>query len=112
MFITAAERGYWLTVLFFFIQTPLWSDDPDKSNMIGSDEIAASADDIADAMLELLENPQYGDGTIFEATARGTRVVPAFDAPSPDMEGGGISEYEAKISRQWEKTITEEGLKV
>ncbi|KAL6885766.1 NAD-dependent 15-hydroxyprostaglandin dehydrogenase [Trichoderma evansii] len=94
------------------VNTPLWSDDPDKSNMISADEIAASAEDIADAMLELLENPQYGDGTIFEATARGTRVVPAFNAPPPDIEDGGISEYEAGAARQWEKKIIEEGLKV
>lgn len=80
--------------------------------MIRSNEFAASAEDVADAMLELLENPQYGDGTIFEATARGTRVVPAFNAPLPDVKGAGISEYEAEVSRQLEKKITEEGLKV
>lgn len=80
--------------------------------MMGSNEIAASADNIADAMLELLDNPQYGDGTIFEATARGTRVVPVFNAPPPDIEGGGILDYEAEVSRRWEKKITEEGLKV
>ncbi|KAK4072871.1 uncharacterized protein Triagg1_5548 [Trichoderma aggressivum f. europaeum] len=94
------------------VNTPLWSDDPDKRNMISADEIAASPEDIADAMLELLENPQYGDGTIFEATARGTRVVPAFNAPPPDIEDGGISEYEAVVARQWEKEITEGGLLV
>ncbi|KAJ4859457.1 short chain dehydrogenase domain-containing protein [Trichoderma breve] len=94
------------------VNTPLWSDDPDKSSMISADEITASAEDVADAMLELLENPQFGDGTIFEATARGTRVVPAFNAPPPDIEDGGISEYEAGVARQWEKKITEEGLKV
>ncbi|KAK4063612.1 hypothetical protein H0G86_007202 [Trichoderma simmonsii] len=94
------------------VNTPLWSDDPDKRSMISADEITASAEDVADAMLELLENPQYGDGTIFEATARGTRVVPAFNAPPPDIEDGGISEYEAGVARQWAKKITEEGLKV
>lgn len=77
-----------------------------------SADIATSAEDIADAMLELLENPQYGDGTIFEATAKGTRVVPAFNAPPPDFEEGGISEYEAEVAKRWAKKITEEGLKV
>lgn len=80
--------------------------------MISADDIAASAEDVADAMLELLQNPQYGDGTILEATAKGTRVVPAFNAPPPDVEDGGISEYEAEVARQWEKKITEEGLKI
>jgi hypothetical protein len=80
--------------------------------MIRADEIAASAEDVADAMLELLENPEYGDGTIYEVTARGTRVVPAFNAPPPDIEDGGILEYEAGVARQWEKKIKEEGLNV
>ncbi|KAH6605521.1 hypothetical protein Trco_004674 [Trichoderma cornu-damae] len=94
------------------VNTPMWSGDPDKKKMMNADDIAASAEDVADAMLELLENPQYGDGTILEATAKGTRVVPAFNAPPPDVEDGGISEYEAGVARRWEKKITEEGLKV
>jgi hypothetical protein len=93
------------------VQTPLWSGVEDKRSMMSAG-ITVSADDIADAMLELLENPQYGDGTILEATAKGTRVVPAFNAPPPDVEDGGISEYEAEVARLWAKKITEEGLKV
>lgn len=75
-------------------------------------DLAASAENIAEAMLELLENPQYGDGTIFEATAKGTRVVPAFNAPAPDLKDGAVAAYQAEVERRLIKKITEEGLKV
>ncbi|KAL7907822.1 NAD(P)-binding protein [Trichoderma velutinum] len=93
------------------VNTPLLTDDPEKRSMFRAD-LAASAEDIAEAMLELLENPQYGDGTIFEATAKGTRVVPPFNAPAPELKDGAVAEYQAEVERRWTKKITEEGLKV
>ncbi|KAL7929865.1 NAD(P)-binding protein [Trichoderma chlorosporum] len=91
--------------------TPLTANDPDTKGLFRAD-LAANADDIADAMLELVENPQYGDGTIFETTIKGTRVVPALDAFLPELEVGAIVEYQAEMQRRWTKRITEEGLKV
>ncbi|EHK19599.1 uncharacterized protein TRIVIDRAFT_46591 [Trichoderma virens Gv29-8] len=93
------------------VNTPLFTDDPEIMKLFKA-ELATSAEDIADAMLELLENPQYGDGTILEATSKGTRVVPAFNAPIPNFEDIAAAEYLAEMERQWKKKITEEGLKV
>ncbi|KAH0521920.1 hypothetical protein TsFJ059_005850 [Trichoderma semiorbis] len=93
------------------VNTPLLTDDLERRNALNAD-LAASPEDIADAMLELLEDPQYGDGTIFEATAEGTRVVPAFNAPMPEFKDGAIAEYMVEVERRLIKKITEEGLKV
>ncbi|PNP56151.1 hypothetical protein THARTR1_03676 [Trichoderma harzianum] len=93
------------------VDTPLINDDAEKRSKLRAD-LVASPDDIAQAMLELLEDPQYGDGTILEATAAGTRVVPAFNAPVPEFKDKGIVEYQAEIGRRLVKRITEEGLKV
>ncbi|KAK4082287.1 uncharacterized protein Triagg1_2099 [Trichoderma aggressivum f. europaeum] len=93
------------------VNTPLLTDHPEVKSMFRAD-LAASAEDIAEAMLELLENPQYGDGTIFEATAKGTRVVPAFNAPAPDLKDGAVAAYQAEVERRLIKKITEGGLKV
>ncbi|QYT06162.1 NAD-dependent 15-hydroxyprostaglandin dehydrogenase [Trichoderma simmonsii] len=93
------------------VNTPLLTDDLERRSALRQD-LAASPEDIAEAMLELLEDPQYGDGTIFEATAEGTRVVPAFNAPMPEFKDGAIVDYMIEIERRLIKKITEEGLKV
>ncbi|KKP02056.1 NAD-dependent 15-hydroxyprostaglandin dehydrogenase [Trichoderma harzianum] len=93
------------------VNTPLLTDDLERRNALRQD-LAASPEYIAEAMLELLDDPQYGDGTIFEATAEGTRVVPAFNAPMPEFKDGAIVRYMVEVERRLIKKITEEGLKV
>lgn len=74
--------------------------------------MAATPEQIADAMLMLLEDPVYGDGTILEATVKGTRVVPAFNAPPPDMSDGGMAEYEADVERSLIEKLSQRGIRV
>lgn len=79
---------------------------------MGTNDMAASPEQIADAMLILLEDPVYGDGTILEATVKGNRVIPAFNLPPPDMSDGGMAEYEAEVERSLIKRISEHGFHV
>ncbi|GAD91858.1 hypothetical protein NECHADRAFT_91804 [Paecilomyces variotii No. 5] len=91
------------------VDTPLWDD---KQSQVGSKDMAATPGQIADAMLMLLEDPAYGDGTILEATVKGTRVVPAFNAPAPDMSDGGMAEYEAEVERSLIEKLSQGGIRV
>jgi hypothetical protein len=75
-------------------------------------EKAATPEQIADAMLELLQDPEFGDGTILEATVNGTRVVPSFRGPLQDVSGGGVAEYEAAVADSVVERLTKEGLNV
>ncbi|KAI9847594.1 MAG: hypothetical protein M1837_002168 [Sclerophora amabilis] len=66
--------------------TPLFTTYPDKVEQYSiREETALSPDDVASCLLSLVEDGQYGGGTVLEITRRGTRVVPAVDL-GPRME--------------------------
>jgi len=94
------------------VKTPLWSDDPDKKAMQGEEDISMEPEEVAEVMLELCENPKYGDGTILESLKDGTRVVPLFDNPAPTSDRGlAVSGYNQMQKDLYQKLKTE-GLKV
>ncbi|KAI1738241.1 short chain dehydrogenase [Xylaria scruposa] len=65
------------------VQTPLWTDAPDKKHLVENRDFELLPEAVAEAMLELCENPEYGNGTILEVTNGQTRVVPLFNADPP-----------------------------
>lgn len=96
------------------VKTPLWTEDPDKKAMQGEKDVAMEPEEIANAMLELCENPEYGDGTILSALKDGTNVVPLFNNPppaNPDASGLTVSGYQ-QMERDIYQKLKTEGLKV
>lgn len=90
----------------------MWSEDAEKSQILDADHISMKPEYVADIMIEMLENPKHGDGTILEATAMGTRVVPAFNAPPPNIEEGGVLDYEKKVTEMLKSRLAKDGLRV
>ncbi|KAI1290642.1 short chain dehydrogenase [Xylaria venustula] len=78
------------------VNTPLWTEAPDKKHLVeGGRGLDVEPEEVAAAMLELCENPEYGNGTILEVMRDHKRVVPMFNADPPppkiaDMPGIAI----------------------
>lgn len=74
------------------VQTPMWSEDPQKAAMLEGPEksVLIDPEEIAQGMLELCENPEYGNGTILEVNRNHQRVVPMFNADPPSGDGSAV----------------------
>ncbi|KAF2646430.1 NAD(P)-binding protein [Massarina eburnea CBS 473.64] len=74
------------------IKTPLWTDHPEKMTYIDTEKDTwATPEEVAEAMLRLLEEAELGGGTILEVGAKQTRVVDAFNDPGPSGAGHVVS---------------------
>lgn len=71
------------------IRTPLWEDHPEKLKMFeeGKDEWV-EPEEVAEAMMRLVQDPKLPGGTILEVGAKNTRVVQYYGDPGP--LGGGL----------------------
>ncbi|RYC65586.1 hypothetical protein CHU98_g658 [Xylaria longipes] len=75
--------SYCITILTIY-QTPSWTEAPDKKHLVGNDRgLEILPEPVAEAMLDLCENPKYSNGTILEVMNDHRRVVPLFNADSP-----------------------------
>ena len=93
------------------VRTPMWSDDPDKKGMTGEQDVTIEPEEIAEGMLELCENPEYGDGTILEVLKGTRRVVPLYGNTPPTGLGLMVSGY-AKMQSDLYHKLKTDGLKV
>ncbi|KAH8897532.1 short chain dehydrogenase [Thozetella sp. PMI_491] len=84
------------------VQTPMWTEDPQKKNMRGTEDNFLEPEEVASGMLELIENPELGDGTILEVLPRHKRVVPLYNSPPPSGDGLIVSGYQ-----QYERDLFE-----
>ncbi|KAI0476557.1 short chain dehydrogenase [Xylariaceae sp. FL0804] len=76
------------------VKTPLWTEDPTKAALTdGNEGEFVEVTDVAKAMLQLCENPEYGDGTVLEVLVDSTRVVPTYNAPPPSGRGVALSGF-------------------
>jgi 3-hydroxybutyrate dehydrogenase len=64
------------------IMTPLWTDHPDKMQMVGDKPGWVTPAFVAQAMLDLVEKEEYVGGTILEV-GKTVRKVEAFNDPGP-----------------------------
>jgi hypothetical protein len=88
----------------------MWTDDPHKAAMSnGGAEVPMTPEEIADGMLELCENSEYGDGTILEATIGQLRVVPLFGSEPPTGAGIAMPGY-MKMQEDLVQDLTNKGL--
>ncbi|KAI8237145.1 Hco3-transporter family protein [Colletotrichum sp. SAR 10_99] len=96
------------------VHTPMWREDPDKKHMAEEEEDAklfTEPEEIARGMLELCENPEYGNGTILEVVKGRKRVVPFYHAEPPQGDGVFIPKYKEGAEKLWDG-LESEGLKV
>jgi hypothetical protein len=79
--------------------------------MLEADTVLIEPEEIAEAMWQLVEDENLGDGTIFEVSKGKTRVVPLFDSPMPTGEAILVPGYVAAGEALYDKLKTD-GLSV
>ena len=86
------------------VRTPLWLDHPEKMRMLDESKDAwVTPEEVADAMIELVENTDYAGGTILEVGHGHRRVVPQFNNPGPSGAGHTVGNVGVTIDDVWEK---------
>lgn len=74
------------------VKTPLWTDNADKMELLDSKkDVWATPEEVAEAMVRLLEEPDLGGGVILEVGHNQTREVQQFNDPGPSGEGHTVS---------------------
>ncbi|KAK3937321.1 hypothetical protein QBC46DRAFT_416412 [Diplogelasinospora grovesii] len=69
------------------IRTPLWTDHPEKLAYVDEEHDSwATPEEVAEAMLRCLEDPDLEGGTILEVGRQHTRVVQQLNDPGPDRD--------------------------
>lgn len=77
------------------IKTPLWTEHPEKLGYIDTEkDVWATPEEVAEAMVRCLEEPELPGGTILEVGAKQTRVVGQFNDPGPSGAGHTVSKIE------------------
>lgn len=81
------------------IKTPLWTEHPEKMTFLdlAKDEWA-TPEEVAEAMVRCLEEPELGGGVILEVGAKQTRRVEALNDPGPSGPGHTVSNVQGKYS--------------
>jgi hypothetical protein len=70
------------------VRTPLWTDFPEKMKQFGyTIENSISADDVANAMVELVTDGKYEGGTCLETSVGGTRTLGTWNIEPPASNG-------------------------
>ncbi|KAI3540764.1 hypothetical protein CABS03_13714 [Colletotrichum abscissum] len=87
------------------VMTPMWSEDPGKKHMTQGEgvELFLEPEEVARGMLELCENPEYGNGTILEVSKGATRVVPLYRAEPPSGVGVVLPRLAENAEKVWKK---------
>lgn len=79
------------------VNTPLWTDNPDKMKAIGEEDVILEPEELAEAMLTLVESGSYPGGTVLEVLKNKTRVV---KVDSPVAAGPGATMSNMHIVQQ------------
>ncbi|EXF80690.1 hypothetical protein CFIO01_07543 [Colletotrichum fioriniae PJ7] len=95
------------------VMTPMWSEDPGKKHMTQGEgvELFLEPEEVARGMLELCDNPEYGNGTILEVSKGATRVVPLYRAEPPSGVGVVLPRLAENAEKVWKK-LEGPGLKI
>ncbi|KAI1261608.1 short chain dehydrogenase [Xylariaceae sp. FL1019] len=90
------------------VRTPMWTEAEDKVHLTrGGKDTPIEPETIADGMLELCENPEYGNGTILECITDHTRVVPLYNADPPPLRAVQMPALAVAYEELLEKLKTE-----
>jgi 3-hydroxybutyrate dehydrogenase len=83
------------------ILTPLWTDHPDKMQMVGKDNPGwIMPEDVAAVMLDLVQEEEHVGGTIIEIGER-VRKVEAFNNPGPGVGGNEVQRDDSIEADMW-----------
>jgi 3-hydroxybutyrate dehydrogenase len=83
------------------ILTPLWTDNPDKMQMVGKEPGWVTPEAVAEVMLGLVEKEEWVGGTIMEI-GKTVREVRAFDDPGPRGGGNNVGNDVGYQDEMWE----------
>ncbi|KIV90669.1 hypothetical protein PV10_05301 [Exophiala mesophila] len=72
------------------VQTPLWTNNPDKMKAITADDVLITPEELAMVMLDLVQNDEYQGGTVLEALKYKTRKIEV-GSPLPSGPGSTMS---------------------
>ncbi|KAM0812936.1 hypothetical protein AB5N19_12927 [Seiridium cardinale] len=94
------------------VKTPMWMEDPHKAAMLTGAEksILIEPEEVAQGMLELCDNPEYGNGTILEISRGHRRVVPLYNADPPSRLKAAVPGF-FEAEKVLVSNIKENGLK-
>lgn len=82
------------------ILTPLWTESPDKLNMLGDNPGWILPDAVAKVMLDLVQKEEYVGGTIVEVGDK-VRVVQTYGDPGPKGSGNAVQHDEKEEMDMW-----------
>lgn len=69
------------------VSTPMLTEHPDRENLVDdSKDVLATPQEVAEAMLLLVESEDHAGGTILEVVAQSTRKVSVWNDPGPSTE--------------------------
>lgn len=74
------------------VKTPIWTED--KLKWVAEDDEWATTEEVASAMLELVEKDEFVGGTVLEVAKGRTRRVELFNDPGPMEVKEGSSTIE------------------
>jgi 3-hydroxybutyrate dehydrogenase len=86
------------------ILTPLWTDYPEKMKMISGKTAWVTPGDVAEVMLDLVENEKHVGGTILEV-GKTVRKVEALNDPGPLGGENGVIPAEGIAEPAWESLL-------
>ena len=83
------------------IKTPLWTDHPEKLKMIGEEDDWVTPEEVAEVMVQLIENEENVGGTILEVGKGQVRRVEAFNDPGPMGSGHTVTHRNKAVEDAW-----------
>jgi hypothetical protein len=85
-----SEKGIRVTAVApGIVRTPLWTENPDKlANVDQERDGWVTPEEVAEAMVRLIQDEEFVGGTVLEVGKGSTRVVHAYNDPGPDMSPG------------------------
>jgi len=82
------------------ILTPLWTDHPEKMEMVSNEPGWVTPEAVAEVMLRLVEKDEWVGGTIMEI-GKTVREVKAYDDPGPRGGGNYVENDEGYDDNMW-----------
>lgn len=92
------------------VQTPLWTNNPDKMKAITPDDVLITPEELARVMLDVVQKDEYQGGTVLEALKNKTRRVEV-ESPLPSGPGSTMSNMSVIYDETIDLLKTESGSK-
>lgn len=75
------------------MKTPLWTTRPDRMAEFAYDDATATTpEQVAQKMIDMIQEATYPGGSILEISAGGTRIIPEWNIDPPKVAEGKFGE--------------------